>query len=597
MNISFFMKLNLLLLLIFYGAFYSQWACYPLGNGGSMVCGWGCYSGHQGQDWQYMPNNTSYGQNIYAVESGVVVHMVTGHTLCDDPFIPGGLDWAQPSNLIILYHPSVNLYTRYVHIANVVPGLTIGSQVNKGQVIAYIGNVGPISPCDNSNPQINAHLHFEVGTGYSGNGLTGKFNPAGIFSGCYPPFCCGPTSWVNTSCSGIFQDTGGPNATYSNNENYTVTIAPPNASQISMTFYWLDLEQGYDFLYLYDGASTNAPLIGVYTGNQNPGTVMASSGSLTIRFFSDGSVVKQGWSADWICSYPAPQNLNYSYVGCPKISLNLSWTHQGNNWYADVSDDSTFTNFWNRNVSNTTQVVCPDYFYNIFNQTHPLTLQPLKKYFWRMWNGYNHTPVYSFTVPLCFYTYTNCAGTFYDTGGSAGNYSNNEDYHLIIQPTGAVQVQLSFNSFQLHPSDTLWAYNGNVSPSTLLGKYTGNQVPPLITANSGTLIVRFKSDFLNSGNGWSANWNCILNSTSLNEINYTSNLPQPFIKNGYLFLPSCDEHNELYISDITGKKIISLTNQPKFNNSALPIFHLPKGIYFVYYSCQDYVFVKKFFQE
>lgn len=561
-----------------------------------MVCGWGCYSGHQGQDWQYMPYNTSYGQNVYAVESGVVVHMVTGYTLCDDPFVPGGLDWAQPSNLIILYHPSVNLYTRYVHIANVVPGLTIGSQVNKGQVIAYIGNVGPISPCDNSNPQINAHLHFEVGTGYSGNGLTGKFNPSGIFSGCYPPFCCGPTMWVDTSCNGIFQDTGGPNATYSNNENFTLTIAPPNASQISMTFYWLDIEQGYDFLYLYDGANTNAPLIGVFTGSQNPGTVIASSGSLTIRFSSDGSVVKQGWSADWNCSYPAPQNLNYSYVGCPKISVNLAWTHQGNNWYVDVSDDSTFTNFWNRNVSNTTQVICPDNFYNIYFQNIPLQLQPLKKYFWRMWNGYNHTSVHSFTVPLCFYTYTNCSGTIYDTGGANGNYGKNEDYHLIIQPTGANQVQFNFNTFHLHTSDTLWAYNGSVSTTNLLGIFTGNQIPPTITANSGTMIIRFKSDFLNESVGWSANWNCILNTTSLIDLLKDNNNLLPYFYDGNIYIPKCEDLN-LFITDMLGKKIYSMNEIPTQNPFLLPMKDYPSGIYVIHYSCNEKKYITKFYKE
>jgi murein DD-endopeptidase MepM/ murein hydrolase activator NlpD len=585
-------KIIIQFLYLFTSVAYSQWACYPLGPGSSMLCGWGCYTGHQGQDWQYNPINTSYGQNIYAVESGVVVHMVTGYTLCDDPFLPGGLDWGQPSNFIILYHPSVNLYTRYVHIANVVPGLAIGSQVNKGQVIAYIGNVGPISPCDNTNPQINAHLHFEVGTGVSGNGLTGKFNPVSIFSGCYPPFCCGPTLFTSNQCTGIFHDSGGPNGTYSNNENFTLTIAPPGASQVSLTFYWIDLQNGIDFLYIYDGPNTSSPLIGVYTGTLNPGTVSSTGGALTVRFSSDGSIVKQGWSADWSCSYPAPQNLQYSYTGCPKISLMLNWQGSGNNWYVDVSDDSTFSNFWNRNVTNLTQVQCPDFFYNIWVNTHPLTLHPLKKYYWRMWNGYSHTPVHSFTVPLCFSTITQCSGNLHDTGGPNGNYGNNEDYHIIIQPPGATQIQFQFSSFQLHSSgDTLWVYDGNVSPSTLLGKFTGNQIPPLITANTGTMILRFKSDFQNQMQGWSGTWNCSTNSVFLNETQIHST-PKPKIQDGFLIIPSC-LNGEWTVSNILGQTIFSNHNINKSDHK-IPLSDLRNGVYFLYYKCKEVKQVLKF---
>jgi murein DD-endopeptidase MepM/ murein hydrolase activator NlpD len=575
---------------------HSQWACYPLSSGGSMVCGWGCYSGHQGQDWQYMPYNTSYGKNIYAVADGVVVHMVTGYTLCDDPFIPGGLDWAQPSNLVIIYHPSVNLYTRYVHIANVVPGLAIGSQVTQGQVIAYIGNVGPISPCDNTNPQINAHLHFEVGTGVSGNGLTGKFNPVSIFNGCYPPFCCKPLSWTETACTGIFQDTGGPNATYSNNESYTMTIAPPNASKVVVNFYWIDIESGYDYLYAYDGPSTSSPLIGVYTGTINPGTIISSSGSITFRFVSDNTIMGQGWNADWYCVY-SPQNLQYSFDPCPKISLNFSWQNSGNNWYVDVSEVPTFSNFWNRNVSNTTQVSCPDQFYNIFFNTLPLTLQPLKTYYWRMWNGFTHTSGGSFTVPLCFTVQSSCSGTFYDTGGPNGNYSSNEDYHILIQPPGATQVSVTLNAMDLHPAgDTLWFYNGNVSPGTLLGKFTGTTVPGTLVANSGTMVIRFKSDFVHEKSGWSGSWQC---STLPSKATEFSNIEERIIyKNHEILIKNCEGcHTILY--NMMGQELqhVHKQNDLKENLCKIPLYDLPEGLYILKLQCDQKVYFQKFLKK
>lgn len=295
-------SLFLLILLLTTSAVFSQWACYPLGPGGNVVCGWGCYSGHMGQDWQYTPNNTSYGQNIYSVSDGTIVYVETGYVGCDDPFIQGGLDWNQPSNKIIIQH-SNGLFTRYVHIMDILPGLSVGSYVPRGGVIGYIGNVGPISPCDNNNPQINAHLHFEVGTGWSGNTLTGRYDPVSIFDGCYPPFCCGNTNFIDYNCSAPFSDSGGPNATYANFENFTVTVSPPNALNVSFNFYWIDLEAGYDFITLYDGPSTSDPVIGTFTGSNSPGWVTSSGPSMTFQFTSDVSIVAQGWSADWYCTY------------------------------------------------------------------------------------------------------------------------------------------------------------------------------------------------------------------------------------------------------------------------------------------------------
>jgi hypothetical protein len=213
-----------------------------------------------------------------------------------------------------------------------------------------------------------------------------------------------------------------------------------------------------------------------------------------------------------------------------------------------------------------------------------------------MWNGYNHTSVHSFTVPLCFYTYTNCSGTIYDTGGANGNYGKNEDYHLIIQPTGANQVQFNFNTFHLHTSDTLWAYNGSVSTTNLLGIFTGNQIPPTITANSGTMIIRFKSDFLNESVGWSANWNCILNTTSLIDLLKDNNNLLPYFYDGNIYIPKCEDLN-LFITDMLGKKIYSMNEIPTQNPFLLPMKDYPSGIYVIHYSCNEKKYITKFYKE
>jgi spore germination protein YaaH len=104
-----------------------------------------------------------------------------------------------------------------------------------------------------------------------------------------------------SSCSGSIVDMGGP-GNYYNNESWTKTIAPSGSSAVTMTFGSFNTESNYDFLYIYDGATTSSPLIGKYSGTTSPGTVTANSGKMTLKFTSDNATTGGGFSANWNCS-------------------------------------------------------------------------------------------------------------------------------------------------------------------------------------------------------------------------------------------------------------------------------------------------------
>jgi Zn-dependent metalloprotease len=106
-----------------------------------------------------------------------------------------------------------------------------------------------------------------------------------------------------TGCSVGFFDSGGTGQ-YASFEGYTMTVAPGlSGAKLKVNFTSFSLEDGYDFLYVYDGSDDSAPLVGVFTGESLPPVIIASSdgGQLTFRFSSDASVNYDGWEAQFSC--------------------------------------------------------------------------------------------------------------------------------------------------------------------------------------------------------------------------------------------------------------------------------------------------------
>ncbi|TNF47520.1 MAG: PKD domain-containing protein, partial [Bacteroidetes bacterium] len=117
------------------------------------------------------------------------------------------------------------------------------------------------------------------------------------------------TDCYRDPCSGTIHDFGGPEKNYYNDENYTWTIAPENATSIDLDFSVFNVELNYDYLYIYDGANTSAPQIpgSPFTGTNSPGQFTSSTGAITFRFTSDGATVAPGFIATYGCStLPAP---------------------------------------------------------------------------------------------------------------------------------------------------------------------------------------------------------------------------------------------------------------------------------------------------
>ena len=113
-------------------------------------------------------------------------------------------------------------------------------------------------------------------------------------------------------------------------------------------------------------------------------------------------------------------------------------------------------------------------------------------------------------------TITTCLGTFYDTGGSANNYSDDEDITMTFMPgTSGAMIQCEFTTFNVEDEsncdyDWLKIYDGNSTSAYLIGKYCGTDSPGTITATNaeGAITFQFHSDGSVNKPGWAANIGC-----------------------------------------------------------------------------------------
>ena len=92
-------------------------------------------------------------------------------------------------------------------------------------------------------------------------------------------------------------DSGGPGFDYFDDEMYSYTISSPGNSPLYLKFTTLNLEQGYDTLWVYDGPDTSAIVLAIFSGDTLPSLIGSSSNSLTLRFYSDGATTNPGWVA------------------------------------------------------------------------------------------------------------------------------------------------------------------------------------------------------------------------------------------------------------------------------------------------------------
>jgi hypothetical protein len=361
---------------------------------------------------------------------------------------------------------------------------------------------------------------------------------------------------VVKTCAGVVYDNGGANGSFSNNANGSVTIVPNvEGKYISLDFRQLDLYN--DFLEVYDGENMNATLLTAFT-SQNyslPIVVKASNknptGALTLRFKTDASLFSNGFTT-WIsCVNNPAKEILFPYAGkrnmvscgdtifdnggsaengaSPSIGIitlkprnasekvrfnfveNPSFTF--NSDFSIYDGDSTNAPLIASSKTSTIKTVLAT------NPSGSLTISYTNRVLFNKSDNFKFvTSCFTPTIVVLPVskdtTVYGCNQFIYDNGGKDGVYSSGLNQSVTIYPdVNTKKIKLETKQMDIHPTDTLFVFDGSSVNSKLIGKFNGTQFLPVIVSSnenkSGALTIKLVSDNSITSEGFSFFASCV----------------------------------------------------------------------------------------
>jgi hypothetical protein len=124
---------------------------------------------------------------------------------------------------------------------------------------------------------------------------------------------------VFNATTGTFDDGSGTNA-YNDNSNCKYLIQPTGNQTITASFTKFALEDGKDFLRIFDPTTSPSTLLGTYTGNSIPQDITVYNGQMMIIFTSDGTNTDDGWEVTYSSSIGLKEPDETSFIISPNPS-------------------------------------------------------------------------------------------------------------------------------------------------------------------------------------------------------------------------------------------------------------------------------------
>ncbi|XP_019614646.1 PREDICTED: uncharacterized protein LOC109462535 isoform X1 [Branchiostoma belcheri] len=161
--------------------------------------------------------------------------------------------------------------------------------------------------------------------------------------------CCVLSNCVSsqTLCQSLTADSGSfgsqnyPN-NYPNNHDcrYEISVSPPKV--IKLTFTDFQVEEDFDYVYVYDGNTTDSTyLIAELTGARIPGPVTSTGSFMTVRLVTDSEVNRKGFQASYAAENKILANCDVGQYRCADgVTCIDAWKRcDGNNDCRDGSDE------------------------------------------------------------------------------------------------------------------------------------------------------------------------------------------------------------------------------------------------------------------
>uniref|UniRef100_A0AAZ3Q759 CUB and Sushi multiple domains 2 n=1 Tax=Oncorhynchus tshawytscha TaxID=74940 RepID=A0AAZ3Q759_ONCTS len=313
-----------------------------------------------------------------------------------------------------------------------------------------------------NNFAVGAVIRFECSPGYVLEGSTAIEcltvpNALANWNASIPS-CIVPCGGNLAQRTGTILSPGFPEP-YLNSLNCVWKITVPEGSGIQIQVISFVTEQNWDSLEVFDGGDNSDTMLGSFSGTTVPALLNSTSNQLYLHFFSDISVSAAGFRLEY---------KTVSLTSCPEPVVPMNGIKVGErlqmNHVVSFQCEPGYT------LQGTSHISCM-----------PGTV--------RRWN---------YPPPLCI---AQCGGIQGEmegmilSPGFPGNYPSNSDCTWRIYLAVGYGAHVQFLNFSTEANhDFLEIRNGPLDTSTVIGRFSGQDVPPSLLTTSHETTVYFHSD-------------------------------------------------------------------------------------------------------
>uniref|UniRef100_A0A4W3K7X0 Cubilin n=1 Tax=Callorhinchus milii TaxID=7868 RepID=A0A4W3K7X0_CALMI len=349
----------------------------------------------------------------------------------------------------------------------------------------------------------------------------------GGFRAIYQVACGGTLSGT-----GVIRSPYYPNA-YPPDKTCTWIINQPEGQVVTLNFVSFDIDDAanctHDYVEVRDGADVESPLIDKYCGAGNPPMAQSGRRSMYIKFKTDSSTAKEGFSAEYGSTKKGcgdtitdPQGdisspnhpVDYPHdVSCiwfisvqPGNVVRLTFTLFNLEYHENCTKD--YVELYDRGTVNSGKLLgrycgtsIPPSITSSDNSMSVLFVSDSSI----ATEGFSASYVSIESSTVCTKEFTESTGSL-----TSPNYPN--DYPSLVECIYTItvknnkQIRLNFTDFELDGySDYVEIRNGGYETSNLIGTFS-ETAPPLILSHSNRLWIKFSSNSFFEKRGFMAHW-------------------------------------------------------------------------------------------